>query len=63
MRLTDKELVSQLLAIGVPYQAARNAIGLIVEERESSYQEGYRKGFNDGAEFQKNRKENNNATA
>lgn len=44
----DKKLTQKLTAIGIPWEKAREVIGLIAEERQLADNEGYKRGFEDG---------------
>lgn len=44
----QKEFVSKLVAMGISHEKAMDIMGLACELRETSYQDGFKSGYNNG---------------
>lgn len=46
----DKLATVELKKLGLSWEDARKAVGIIAEHRQKCYLQGYNKGYNDGVE-------------
>jgi flagellar biosynthesis/type III secretory pathway protein FliH len=44
----DKEMIKKLVDSGLSWEQASLAVGIIAEERQTAYLQGYARGHNDG---------------
>lgn len=49
-KVDDKKLTHKLVTLGLSWEHARIAFGVMCEQTDTAYQQGYNKGYNDGYE-------------